>query len=466
MKKSLVVLAASVWVPLMPLNGEDCLSDGNNEVTTDHFFYAASSDQGAVGDVVAIDFSLTLEDTQLPIKDDLEPHLFGFTLVGCYDHEKLELLSEQRYSEFYDEFSFLSLFYPPGGEAGRPPDHPAGVFLLGGTIRAGAEDRFLSSHQSFPLMTLYFRLTGEPGDILQVRFCDNTLVGFGCSASHLAYTIDHPDIGSLETRSTHHIPGTVQILPGDPTRPDPPPLPPNAKIYPELPTPEKAEIHFELEGPLVARPGATDVPFRLFATSNYEFSGFMSGIQFPAEHLELTHVEEHTRPGVLQTDNDSGGFGLLMANTRRRVGQERERVHLATLYFAVSKTASGEVPLEFEQFETFFNWVAIDHIDGLNTNDLPITAEVTPLFVTNGLLMVQAQTTTLGDVNLDYDVNVADALHLLQTLFLGEHSILCPRAADFNQDESLNLSDPVAILNHLFRGGPPTTLEKDLFCDH
>jgi hypothetical protein len=203
----------------------------------------------------------------------------------------------------------------------------------------------------------------------------------------------------------------------------------------------------------------------LFATSSQEFSGFMTALRFPPDYLELVEVEEHTRPGIVEMDNDSGGVGLLMANSRRRVGQEEERVHLATFHFNVTEAASdvGEVDIRFEPFENFFDWVAIHHRQGISDGSLPITAEVTPLQVTNTLLNIQAQPTRLGDVNLDYELTLTDVVNLVETLFKGEESVICSAAADFNADAQVDISDAIAILNRLFHGAPEPS--GDIFCN-
>ena len=369
-----------------------------------------------------------------------------------------------RYSDFFDNFAFLSHFYPVGGEAGRLPGHPRGVFSLGSAILQGAVEKFLSAGQAFPLLTVYFRVKSEPGTEVKVYPCEQKIVGGSCESSSLDYETANPSL-SFKTLSSRHVPGTIRILPGEPTHPDPPPLPPDAKIYPEAPTPESAHIHFELEGPLVASPGDT-VAMRLFATSNYEFSGFMTALRFPPQYLELVRVQEETRPGIVRVGNELGGFGLLMSNSRRRVGQEEERAQLATLYFKVSEDAqsAGQVDIRFEPFENFFNWLAIHHSQGVTAGDLPITAEVTPILLTGALLKVQAQPTHLGDVNLDYEVTITDAVNLLGTLFRGEDSVVCPEAADFNEDERTDISDAVAILNRLFRGGAEPS-GRDIRCN-
>jgi hypothetical protein len=60
-----------------------------------------------------------------------------------------------------------------------------------------------------------------------------------------------------------------------------------------------------------------------------------------------------------------------------------------------------------------------------------------------------------GDVNADGRVNLADAVHTLNELFLGGPGTLCADAADANNDGALAIADPVFLLEHLFRSGPP-----------
>jgi hypothetical protein len=455
-----IALVASLMSPAVSL-GEDCIQ-GVDRPRTDQFFYRASSTSGAVGDVVGVDLSLTLLDPN-PHIEGVIPWPSAFTLIGCYDPQALELLDVVRYSDFYDEFAFLSVFYPEG-EGARTWNDPGGGFILSSAMRRGAAERFLPPGQAFPMATLHFRITAMPGQELAVRFCDEKLVSISCESNTLSF--DRVDRGGVTVLSGRHVPAVILVLPGDATHPEPPPIPPNAAVYTEAPTPESAAIRFELDGPLVARPGDPDVAMDLFITSNYEFSGFMTALKFHAEHLELTGVEEHTRPGIGSIDNEAGGFGLLMSNSRRLVGREGERLRAATLHFRVREEASaaGQVEIRFAPFGNFFNWLAIQHRQGQHQGELPVAADVTPLFIAHALLRIQTQPARLGDVNLDYEVNLSDAVSLLGTLFRGERSVVCPQAADYNEDGRVNLSDAVAILNALFLGGPQAS-DREVTCE-
>ena len=60
-----------------------------------------------------------------------------------------------------------------------------------------------------------------------------------------------------------------------------------------------------------------------------------------------------------------------------------------------------------------------------------------------------------SDSNQSGTVDLADAVHTLNGLFLGG-TLNCHDAADANDDGALNLTDPVYTLTHLFlRGSPP-----------
>jgi hypothetical protein len=60
-----------------------------------------------------------------------------------------------------------------------------------------------------------------------------------------------------------------------------------------------------------------------------------------------------------------------------------------------------------------------------------------------------------GDGNRDGSLDLADVVATLGYLFLGETSLTCPDAADFNDSDGLEIADPILGLEFLFRGGPP-----------
>ncbi len=61
-----------------------------------------------------------------------------------------------------------------------------------------------------------------------------------------------------------------------------------------------------------------------------------------------------------------------------------------------------------------------------------------------------------GDANDDNDVNISDAIAVLDHLFVANVTIDCEDAGDFDDSGSVDISDPISILNFLFEPG-----EKD-----
>ncbi|MFN0057703.1 MAG: carboxypeptidase regulatory-like domain-containing protein [Planctomycetota bacterium] len=61
-----------------------------------------------------------------------------------------------------------------------------------------------------------------------------------------------------------------------------------------------------------------------------------------------------------------------------------------------------------------------------------------------------------GDANLDSSVNLADAITILNRLFVvGTPPLPCTDAGDVNDDGVLNIADPITLLSYLFAGGAP-----------
>ena len=417
-------------------------------VTTDDYFFRASSDQGAPGDVVAVDITLHT--------DNLPADPVAIVIAGCYDTTKAELLGEPSYSEVFDELFYITHFW----EVGDPPRpvSPEGKkgFIQSAEFEKTAAARILRNEPAdFPLMTLFFRLLGNPGEEFDVDFCDDTFVYYpyyraGDLTNCLRNEFYHAGRNELSTR---HEPGKVRIIEGPVTRPDPPANPPLAKVYTGAPQPEDLRIQFEVTG-AVASAGSRDVPIGLYITSSHEFSGFSAGIRFPLRHLELVEVEEHIRPGIARINNDTGSLVLMMRNSRRRVGAEGERVRIATLHFNVREAAREveEVSVSLEPVGAFVNWIVINTDRGI-LDDLPVETQVEPLSIQDGLIQLVNPDFLRGDSSGDGELGMTDPLLTLHYLFLSEAPPGCLDAADANDDGVLNVTDPIASLEHLFRGG-------------
>jgi hypothetical protein len=58
-----------------------------------------------------------------------------------------------------------------------------------------------------------------------------------------------------------------------------------------------------------------------------------------------------------------------------------------------------------------------------------------------------------GDANCDGSVNVSDAVHIINYVFVGGNPPSPMEAGDANCDSTCNVSDAVWIINYIFVGG-------------
>jgi hypothetical protein len=73
-------------------------------------------------------------------------------------------------------------------------------------------------------------------------------------------------------------------------------------------------------------------------------------------------------------------------------------------------------------------------------------ANTTKLAVEPGLMFLR------GDSNTDGTVDISDSVYLLNHLFIGSAPLICPDAADVNNDGELSIGDPVLGLGALYLG--------------
>ena len=63
-----------------------------------------------------------------------------------------------------------------------------------------------------------------------------------------------------------------------------------------------------------------------------------------------------------------------------------------------------------------------------------------------------------GDVNPNFGITIADAIGILEGLFVAGADFTCEDAADVDDDGALNIADPIALLGYLFQSGSPPSL--------
>jgi hypothetical protein len=157
----------------------------------------------------------------------------------------------------------------------------------------------------------------------------------------------------------------------------------------------------------------------------------------------------------------------------RRLAEEGEEVHAATLFFTVlaaaaetASTALSVEPITDSRGATYPPWIGVRYT-GAEPGLPAVRALVEPIEITNGLINIVGDVGYFvrGDSNRDGAVNITDPVATLNYLFLGNESPRCMDAADANDDGSVEVSDPIATLQFLFGGAqmlpPPRTAGPD-----
>ncbi len=256
-------------------------------------------------------------------------------------------------------------------------------------------------------------------------------------------------------------------------------------IEPKLPF-EKPDFDVEFAlGSGEAAPGESVViPFTIETTGLTQ--GFSFSIDFDEEVLEATEVEivyerqdgedfvwEH---GVL-----ANNLNNIPGNTVREEGYAVGTVRISAPFDTVNVIPIGDpqtvVNLHFRvrpgasEQTTEIRFVdgspRCPHPDpsewGCHTDNMirsrgfHVPPELLDSFIfVNGFLNIVGEVTTFrrGDTNGDAEVNVADAMFLLNHLFSSGQRPICMNAADVNDSGAVNISSGIYLLNYLFSDGP------------
>jgi hypothetical protein len=59
-----------------------------------------------------------------------------------------------------------------------------------------------------------------------------------------------------------------------------------------------------------------------------------------------------------------------------------------------------------------------------------------------------------GDANCDQRINISDPIVIVDVLFRGGGPFCCEAVVDVDGDEKTDLNDAIYMVNFLFRGGP------------
>ena len=145
---------------------------------------------------------------------------------------------------------------------------------------------------------------------------------------------------------------------------------------------------------------------------------------------------------------DGVGFSAMMSFTNSTVFPAGSDLRLFEIEYEADPAASGFTPVCPCDNLAPFDLLPLQLVTQSGDPVLPSTVCYEPMIV-DPLFMMR------GDCNGDFGFNVGDAVYLLTFLFLSPVPLPCEDACDINDDGTLDLSDPVNYLTHLFAGGPP-----------
>lgn len=94
--------------------------------------------------------------------------------------------------------------------------------------------------------------------------------------------------------------------------------------------------------------------------------------------------------------------------------------------------------------DTMYTWLRAWAPDGLT--QIPLAFELGEIEVVTGM--------PCGDANNDGNVDVSDALWIINYIFVGGDPPVQYYLADVNVDDLVNISDAVYLINYIFRDGP------------
>ncbi len=231
-------------------------------------------------------------------------------------------------------------------------------------------------------------------------------------------------------------------------------------------------MSYILEGPETVSSGQ-EFTVDWVITSNADLCTYGAAIDFDEEVLAapavsinedwlgpkffvLASVENDVAIAVV---SDFTGSKFLKAGSERQVASLKftavAKEPTATEIAFVDSVQRAEVARDGNvSFVSFRNVVSTTTIDEVDPQGVPITALIEPGAKMNLPLKVREPATfTRGDANHDSVVNLSDAVRIIGYLFLGAKAPECPDAADADDSGHLSITDPICLLDFLFRGG-------------
>jgi len=263
--------------------------------------------------------------------------------------------------------------------------------------------------------------------------------------SNLSYVSPTQLVGNVPSAS---VPGFVAVIASQASGSD--------ILNPGFLYTEEFIVHDSGEG----APGA-EIPVTVSADHDTVISGYSLAVDFDSSEVIVSAITDENsvaigadffEPAFNNELTPGGGWwtlGAILSFTGTNTVPPSDQTILATARYIVQPT----VPIGDQIFINMVNGVGPASPPSENLLVDPGGNAVPPL-LEGGFIIVGAAAFIRGDGNNDLNVNVADAVFVLNFLFGGMPSN-CLDALDTNDDGGNDIADAVAILQFLFSSGDP-----------
>ncbi len=238
--------------------------------------------------------------------------------------------------------------------------------------------------------------------------------------------------------------------------------------YPLVDKPEDVQVTYRLTN-AAGRPGDVGIPIDFYIESNTAIEAFAMAFMYDGSVLRCESVVPRIKvfgeePDFLVADlwgseepgSTHGVYVVMVADEEAELQYFPDPdLPVATMRFDILPEAPEGVEAELAFDNSCCGSPPIENVVVFRGSTIPPGTEGTKVYVTDtvsGKVKVLGEVSIFlrGDANSDNEVNLADAVSILEYLFEHKSPPLCPDAADANDDGRLNIADPISILVTLF----------------
>ena len=209
-----------------------------------------------------------------------------------------------------------------------------------------------------------------------------------------------------------------------------------------------------------ASPGHPDIRLRLLLTSPEAVTALSCGFLFDSSDV---NIRRFSRDGTVTEDAALVAFDVDNERGEATLGLVMSFDGIAPVLPAGDEVEVGSLVVDLSSEAGVGEALEITLASNVGSPPIELFVELAgggsplrPLVESATVDVVDSVRFVRGDSNGDGAIDLSDASHVLNFLFLGgTPPVACDDSADVNDDGQLNLSDAIFLLNFLFLGGDP-----------